>query len=139
LHCSQGAKAISSSIIVEINKPQSFNTNDREVMSAAFGVRRRTPEGINVVIPGVGIPARNNEEIHAHLMRACTNLGYEHFTGSGLYQSGFDSPGNNTNCWISQTVPDGASRIPGTDLVCKNARDNGNPPYIGTFTCACFP
>jgi hypothetical protein len=135
LHCSKGAKAISSSIIVQINKPQSFNTNDREVMSAAFG----TAGSGTKVIEGVGIPARNNEEIHAHLMRACTNLGYEHFTEFGIYQRGFDSPGNNTNCWISQTVPGGASRIPGTDLVCKNAEANGNPPYIGNFTCACFP
>jgi hypothetical protein len=107
-----------------------WEANERGLMGAAFGAGS---------LSGVGISARNNDEVQAHLMRACTNLGYDHFTKFGIYQRGFDSPGNNTNCWISQTVPGGASRIPGTDLVCKNAEANGNPPYIGNFTCACFP
>jgi hypothetical protein len=98
------------------------------MMSAAFGSHSQV---------GVGITAENNTIIASHLARACRNLGYDKAASFGLYERGFDSPGNNTNCWISATVPAGAWRVSGTDLVCKNAAANGNPRYIGNFKCVC--
>lgn len=113
---------------VRVNvEESSFETNDRPMMSAAFGSHSQG---------GVGITAENDPVIARHVARACTNLGYDRGLVGGLYQ-GFDSPGDNTNCWISATVPAGSRRVPGTDLVCRNAAANGNPRYIGNFKCVC--
>lgn len=119
-----------AAVIVHVENA-SFETNDRPMMSAAFGSDSQV---------GVGITAEDNTIIASHLARACRNLGYDKAASFGLYEQGFDSPGNNTNCWISATVtvPAGGWRVPGsTDLVCKNAKANGNPPYIGNFKCVC--
>ena len=116
-----------AAVIVHVENA-SFETNDRPMMSAAFGSHSQG---------GVGITAEDNTAIATHLARACRNLGYDKATDYGLYEKGFDSPGDNTNCWISATVPAGGRRVPGTDLVCRNAAANGNPRYIGNFKCVC--
>lgn len=131
LHCAGkvGNQAVSAraSVIVNVENA-SFETNDRPMMSAAFGSHSES---------NVGITARTNAEISTHLARVCSNLGYDKQASYGLYDRGFSSPGNNNNCWISATVPAGSRRVPGTDLVCRNALDNGNPRYIGNFKCVC--
>lgn len=127
--CTQNGVQKYADVILMPSRP-TWEANERGLMGSAFGAGS---------LSGIGISARNNDEIHAHLMRACTNLGYDHYTKYGVYLRGFDSPRDNQDCWISSTVCAGGTKIPGTDIVCKNAAANGNPPYIGNFTCGCFP
>jgi len=135
LHCGRGSERARARVDVQV-QDTTFETNDRPMMSAAFGTNSQG---------GIGITANNDTEISRHLARACRNLGYDRAVGFGLYNEGFTSPGNNTNCWIADraprtraiVVPAGAYHVAGTDIVCKNAEANGNPRYIGSFKCAC--
>jgi hypothetical protein len=104
-------------------------------MIAAFGAPNSN-DSLGILAQDTANPANTQNMIYQHLMRACTNLGYDTYDGGrvGIYYGGFNSPSNNTVCWIANPRPSS-----GSDITCQNAATAGNPDYIGSFTCLCSP
>lgn len=123
--CSKGFIKATVDIVVDLKRPGQASSNDRDWLSAAFG------SGNN---DGVGVTATTPDVINLHLKQMCTNLGYQVVSRTDgqvpytIYTEGFTTPENNNNCWIV-----------GSGIQCKNAKENGNPPYIGSVYCNCAP
>jgi len=128
-------QSVTAAVIITLNRPSNWSTNTRAQMSAAFGAPNPN-DSIGILAQDRANPANTPNMIRNHLMRACTNLGYDSYDGArvGIYYGGFTSPSNNTVCWIKNPPP-----ASGSDLACLNAATAGDPNYIGSFTCLCNP
>ena len=128
IHCYNSLnQKVEASLVTAFTPPAEWRTNIRFEMAAALGAPNAN-DSQGILAEDVANPANNGNMVHTNLMRACTNLGYDKFSGFSIVPGGFSSPSNNSVCWVS-----------GSTIACQNAAAAGDPDYIGYLYCSCNP